>query len=165
MIFSSSVNHQLVLELISQTSSPWQISEKSNIILTWRLNEMLTVLSCNSVKKSTYSKFLIILMLAHMQRLILLSWSRTLSNHSQFMKMTNFLSLICRLIISRLLNLFYMSSFKLVWILLQHFQSLCNSTSKLLSFISKHRSELYNMSETHLTTASSTPALTTVSLS
>ena len=156
MIFSSPANHQLVLELISQTSSSWQISKKSNIILTWKLNKMLTILSCDSVKKSTYSKFLIILTLMCMQRLILLSWLRTLLNHSQFMKMMNFLSLICRLAISRLLDLFYMSSFKLVQILLQHFQSLCNSTSKLLSFILKYRSELCNMSETHLTTTSST---------
>ena len=156
MIFSLLMNHQLVLELISQTSSSWQISEKSNIILTWKLNKMLTVLFCSSVKKSTYSKFLTVLMLMCMQRLILLSWSRTLSNHSQFMKMMNFLSLICRLIISRLLNLFYMSSFKLVWILLQHFQNLHNSMLKLLSFILKHRSELCNMSETCLIMISST---------
>ena len=162
-IFSSLMNHWLALELISQTSSSWQISEKSNIILTWKLNRMLIILFCNSVKKSTYSKFLTVLMLTHMQKLILLSWLRTLSNHLQFMKMMNFLSLICRLIISRLLNLFYMLSFKLIWILLQHFQNLCNSTSKLLSFILKHRSELYNMSETCLTTTSSTLMTTRLS--
>ena len=156
MIFSSSANHQLVLELISQTSFSWQILKKSNIILTWKLNKMLTVLFCDSVKRSTYSKFLTVLMLTCMQRLILLSWLRTLLNHLQSEKMMNFLSLICKLTISRLLNLFYMLSFKLVQILLQHFQNLCNSTSKLFSFISKHRSELYNMSETCLTMTLST---------
>src|SRR6266487_4952620 len=117
---------------------------------------MPTVLHYGSVKRPTYSKFLTVLTLARMQRLILLPWLRTLPNHPQSVKMTNFLPLICRLVISRLLYLFYMPPFKLVRILLQHFRSLRNSTPKLLPSILKRRSELCNMSEARLTTASPT---------
>ena len=83
-IFSSLTNYWLVLKLIFQTSFSWQISEKSNIILTWKLNRILIILFCSLIKRFIYSKFLIILMLMCMQKLILLSWLRILSNHSQF---------------------------------------------------------------------------------